>query len=505
MGSVTLSKSLQIKFNYLASVISNWHPSLLIFVLACINFLQYDIYTNEEVYLSLAKQWANPQWQPHSFYLNDVTANRWLFQCITSIFFSHLSFELIAYIGKILCYAGLAWPLGLILKKIGLSNLWIFVLFQLLYFNHQYFFAGEWLFGGVESKVLAYWFVFGAIYALLNGKKNQTIICIAIATYFHVIVGGWFAIGYVIYCLIFDRQLKNLLGITIYAVLILPLIYHLSSLLIARDISNEELSAINHTIIYVRNPHHIGIWKDLSYFLHNHLLGVLYTLSSVLLSLYVAFTKKDQAALTLLAKLNIAIALLISTMVFITYFDKQGKILLYYPFRLSALNCLLSFLLITCLLAQEFEHLKKHKTAIVLAILIGFPLMVHRTALHVGSFLNENNAFNDFCAYVKTHTKPQDQFIFLGFEYEEEWQSFIRKAERDPYFNNKFCPVERWRMKQWMLRKENYNQVKYDLVKLKQLATTEPIDYAVSKDRITEMDSLFVHNNSIYYLYDLKP
>jgi len=126
---------------YLAA--TQLHPSVFIFILACLNFLRYDILSNEEMYLPLAKQWWDQEWMPQYFYLNDIPANRIFFQLFAGPALQYFSFDIVAYLGKVICFAGLAWPLGLLLKKWQWNYVQVFVLFQLLYFTHQTFFVGE--------------------------------------------------------------------------------------------------------------------------------------------------------------------------------------------------------------------------------------------------------------------------------------------------------------------------------------------------------------------------
>ncbi len=104
---------------------------LLIFAVLCLNFLSLTLSSNEEAYLPLAKQFMDPDWIPHSFAFTEWPGNRLIFQFISGFALKYLTFEQVAFWGRLLVFLIIAFPVGGLFKRLQIGNLAALLLFQL--------------------------------------------------------------------------------------------------------------------------------------------------------------------------------------------------------------------------------------------------------------------------------------------------------------------------------------------------------------------------------------
>lgn len=182
---------------------SDWLPALIswlflsVFVLCRVSIPA----VNEPHYLSKAAHWWNPQWCAGDFFLessNPHLVYYATFGALTQIF----SFELTAIIGRVIgmlivasgwqkmCHAltGSRWA--------SLPALLVFVALQC-----KLDLSGEWLFGGTESKVPAYGFLFWAIGEFISNRIVRSSMFFGFAISFHPVVGIWGLIACGMACL----------------------------------------------------------------------------------------------------------------------------------------------------------------------------------------------------------------------------------------------------------------------------------------------------------------
>src|SRR6185295_14036847 len=102
------------------------------------------------------------------------------------------SLTVIAWIGRIVTWAGLAWAWQkmsfALFRRSELGPL-AAALFVLL--NERLHMAGEWVIGGVEGKGFAYIFVWWATAEMLQHRWQRVFVLLGIASAFHVVVGAW--------------------------------------------------------------------------------------------------------------------------------------------------------------------------------------------------------------------------------------------------------------------------------------------------------------------------
>jgi hypothetical protein len=258
--------------------------TILLFVIACVNYLGFQLYGGEEQYFAFAKQFMNPGWIPHSFTLTHPAGGNLFFEIIAGFALRYLSFEQLAFYGRIINFLLLVIPLAQILKYFKLSNIESVALFQLFFLPHQSLFAGEWIFQNLEVKTLAYIFVFYGIYSLLKRNILRCAIFSAIATLFHFLVGGWFFLIAILFFLIRRENIRKIVSaLSVYGIIVLPFFIYLAKIYLIHNPAVIEGINTNYVYCYLRLPFHLGIFKSWHYFVKIHLDGVLISLTCFML------------------------------------------------------------------------------------------------------------------------------------------------------------------------------------------------------------------------------
>jgi hypothetical protein len=149
---------------------------------------------NEPHYLTKARHYWQPDWCAGDFFLQSTNPHQFFFQTIGWLA-AVLPFVAAAWIGRLVAFAILAvgWDRFLARMTPGFFGptlaAWLFLLLQTLG-N----FSGEWLVGGVESKVFSYGLVLWAGGCLLDARPIRGGILLGLATSFHPVVGAWCAL-----------------------------------------------------------------------------------------------------------------------------------------------------------------------------------------------------------------------------------------------------------------------------------------------------------------------
>jgi hypothetical protein len=172
-----------------------WLETALIFMLFGIQAAWPVPEVNEAHYLSKAKHYWNTSWCQQDFFCNSADAHQafyWSLGWLTL----WLPLPAVAWIGRIVTWAGLAWAWQRLSTAIVpvrfaavLSAGWFAML---LYRAHM---AGEWVVGGVEAKGFAFIFGLLGITAVVRDQWNRAWIWLGIASAFHVLVGGWLVVA----------------------------------------------------------------------------------------------------------------------------------------------------------------------------------------------------------------------------------------------------------------------------------------------------------------------
>ena len=239
------------------------------------------------------------------------------------------------------------------------------------------------------------------------------LVYVILGSYFHILVGGY-AFTYLIASLLLfggsKHRVKYLKLLAIYIVCLIPFVIYLKSAVVN---TVDHSPSADWIYSYYRHPHHIGLFKSLGYFYSKHFYGVLLSIFALIFSIYFFKVNTNEK----LARLNHFILLSLAGVliwVVIAYFDTEGILIKYYPFRVNTLTTLLLTLLVTHFLftAIKQEFLSIFQFMIVCVSLIYLLKLGKPTLENMYAYLFEDTHTEliDACDYIKQNT-PRDAVI----------------------------------------------------------------------------------------------
>lgn len=492
---------------------------LVLFILACANFLGFQLDGGEEQYLAFAKQYMDHSWMPHSFTLNHPPGGNLVFQVVAGFMLRYLTFEQTAFTGRLICFLMLAIPLGLMIKRLQINNLTAVFIFQAFFFPHQSIWMGEWVFKGFEEKTVAYIFVYWAIYFLLTEKPFLSIVFSAAGTYFHFLVGGWMAIFIVVCFLIHKQSITHALVMSgLYLILIFPMFIHLYKTYIINNppvINNIRISEI---YAYYRLKHHIGAFGNMSYFMRHHFGGMLLS-ALFFLACLLWFNRFANPWIKKLNLLNIIIFSQQFIFVILALFDRHAILMTTYPFRTSTLSSLLIILELTLIIQHYgmpslFRFMSKYKSigretflnhinfGMSIIFIVLFSIENAQTIL---SYTNFGDGLSEdllsLINYAARETPREAVFIFPDSDYP---YSFTRRSGRERFVIEKFVPTHNTEIYEWYDRLKCKKRIHEDIRVIDSVKNVYRIDYLIT-DSVYHYPSLEkVQQYGNYKLYRVK-
>jgi len=164
---------------------------------------------NEPHYFTKAKHFWNPEWCAGDFFLESSNPH-YVFYFTTGWLCEFLPLEQVVVVFRVLGFIILGWGWSLLGRSLtGSRCLSIVSLSAFLVLHSLGNWSGEWLVGGIESKVIAYGFLFAAIAKLLDGKVLFSACCAGMAVSFHPVVGAWGALAAGVATLIHDTCFRS--------------------------------------------------------------------------------------------------------------------------------------------------------------------------------------------------------------------------------------------------------------------------------------------------------
>ena len=333
--------------------------------------------------------------------------------------------------------------------------------------GHQTYFAGEWIFGGSEGKVFAYILVMLAVGMVIQGRLIPAVVLLAVATYFHFLVGGFWAGALFVYLYLNGHNRKHLvLSILGFTILVLPmvgLLIYENKILPPPDVSGLEFT-IDQIYSDIRNPHHVAPFKEG----HFRWTGgfVFFLLFSGLLYL----TKRRQVFWNLNFVLwVIGLHLYLVAALVIAWIDRNTQLLgKFYLFRPA------SFIYLLCLLVL-FDAVTKHwlitsqkrvkiVTIIFLVVAVGalaikVPRMLQSSPDSLMSSLGGEE--KELIQWIRTNT-PEGTVILIPESSGKPLNSmnFEQLIDRPTLVSWKFVPTTRYEIALWykriLLKREIY-------------------------------------------------
>jgi hypothetical protein len=469
---------------------------ILVFIILCLNYLSFTLSSNEEAYLPLAKQFMDHSWMPDSFIFNEWPGNRLIFQYITGFFLRHFEFESFIFFARIAVFLLISIPVGAIFKKLEVRNIYVVLAFQ-LYLLHQNYFAQEFIFGDYEAKSIAYIFVLAGVYYLLNNKYLLAVVFTAVASYFHILVGGWFFVLLFIFSFFSTKSFGLIIkeGL-LFILLMLPFGFYLGAEIFK---SGSVINGVNIDWVYVyfRNAHHtapLSMKERLPVVIPQVIITGLLFLSTLFI-----FRKFKGELINKLYTLNVIVFSMLFVSLGISLVDKTGVILKFYLFRIAALGCFLMYLYIISLMELIPKTPPLVKT---IGFITGFYLILAATAYTFQQtfYQDPKCEFRELVNYVKNNTNQGDVFLNLG----DLDISFSRITRRDEFVLMKFDPGGGQKIYEWYTRIKIRNALWDDLSQIQNLKQKYRLHYFLTDHPVEERNSLkLIFQNKAYCLYKI--
>ncbi len=260
---------------------------------------------------------------------------------------------LVALTGRILIWALLLVSILRLARTIGIPRYSLTIGLALWLFRFQSLGAGEWIFGGIQSKCVAYALLLLALDAALQDKTLSSAFLCGFAIWVHVLVGGWGAMALGGAMLLSPRILgwRKPLAFSAIVTLFLAPVAGLFLRNPAHPASAVESLAADRIIVLFRYPHHLD-----PFFFHARTEIVLLIILAALATFaFHQLNSQFQASLltSFLAILLLQfVAGLIARQFELFWFLKSG------PFRVAdVLVGLLAFLSIPALIARLWHRI----------------------------------------------------------------------------------------------------------------------------------------------------
>jgi len=431
---------------------------------------------------------------PNSFIFNEWAGNRLFFQYLTGFFLKYIEFEPFVFFARMLTFLLISIPLAAVLKTLQIKNLYLVVIIQ-IYLLHQNYFGREFIFGDFEAKSLAYIFVLAGVYFLLHNKFIVAVIFSVLASYFHILVGGWFFVLIFLYSMVKERSIILLLkeGV-IFIVLLVPF-----GLYLGKEIGHAGtvINGVNIDWVYVffRNPHHLAP-LSVKEMLPEIITEV--SITGLLFIFTLVYLRKFSGELiNKLYYLNVIVFTLLFLFLGVSLIDKNGFFLKFYLFRFAAIGCFLMYLYVLSLLKLIPKVSPLIKSSF---ILIGFYIIIAEgIETYKDIFVPEQKkAYSELIKYVTQFTDPKDIFLSLD-DYE---LSFSRRTRREEFVSYKLVPGGGEKIYEWYNRILQRRIIADDISKLEYLKQKYRINYIISNHALENSEKLvLVFKNSAFSLY----
>ena len=477
---------------------------LLICLLLMVGYLTFVPHSNEEQYLQLAKQFYDSDWIVGSSIFSEEPGTRLLFQYIAGFVLEWLSFEQTVFTLRLFLILAISFPVTRIYRHLRCTNTQILLHLAVFYLLNQSLFAGSWIFISAEAKCFSYVFVLAALYYFMRQKIYSMTALLIIATYFHVLVGGYgfiFLMG--VYFLWNRRRWRRILIATgAYAITVLPFLIYVSS--IASGATNQEPDA-NWIYTYFRAPHHTALFPSPEYFYNNHYYGVILTIIAFVYCVLNRDHWKTNALIYLnrFAMLSLGVTLLLVSVAFI---DITGILLKYYPYRINAVSTFVVTMLISIWLFEVIQA-RFHSQVKAYILLLSFVSICKLAVPNLFTQLKyerELKPLKEICGYIRENTGQDETILFLSKEREVNHLRITRFCRRDRFVVYKFIPSQISEINDW-----------YNKINIRQRLISDPgiidnqeklnhVNYVLSEFELTD-NELFKarYNSGDYTFYEI--
>ncbi len=444
----------------------------------------------------MAKHFIDPSWMQDSFSLNQWHGPNYIYWTIAGWGLKYFSFAQFGFITRMINYLLYSIPLARLFIKLKFSNLGVLLFLQFL-FLYQNYLSGEWIWGGFEGKTIAYIFIFWSILMIYESRYLWAALLIAIATYCHVLVGGWFFLGFLLYTIIETGLFKKILQLLlIYSLTVAPYaIYILLHLLNSQTFEHEP--SADWIYVFFRNLHHTAPTLSPKFWEHNW-----FAVLVMLTSLY--WLKKgttEHKTKRLAASFN----LIILSAIVISYIDVDGILLKFYLFRMTTIALFFTLLALSIHLKEIFTGESMVTASIKLIKLCTILMLVYQgVRINLDRIIPKDQklAYESFVEFAKSETSNTSVFLFINYNDKSENIQFIADAERERFVSFKMVPEGDEAIIEWYNRIQLRNQLQNSLSFHEEWIRKYDIRYIVSKTEILDQNAVF--ENDYYNVYTVK-
>ena len=449
---------------------------IIAFVLSLAFLLKDNVgHVNEVDILPLARQFSNPEWIPNDWYLNQPAGYRLLFQIVFGKLADLLGFLATSIIGRIVCYFLFSTGFVFLGKQLGLNLfLMLAALFLFIYiapskgidfynYKNQGLVTYEWMVGALEAKAIAYGLVLLGIGWMLKRRFKSMALSFGLATSFHVLVGGWSFLSALILSIL-NRQIKGIRYVATVISLYLALSVFAVPTVMQHFLSKPQSSEIEASYIYVflRLPHHLNPLSWRSNWQRIYLLYLVILVISIAI-LWWKNKKSKRNKATYDARLTFGKFVLVTLAPFLigvilAPFDKHGKLLQYYPFRLvDVMLPLGAYLLFVSVLKCILNTKLGRAMALICSVLMGWIFMIQagdfkgeisKIQRFPGKSQGVTDRWKEICYWIKDNT-PKDSIII---SHPVKFPNFSWMSERATIVKYKLLPQNKKAILSWYER-----------------------------------------------------
>lgn len=493
---------------FLTSVSDNRSFStLFLFLLPALILLElpFSWSGNEENYFQLALARVAPTEFSGFHAVFDASDGRFFFETFLGLVIQRLGYESAHIWMSLLNLVALSGALAYFFSSLRVNLVTSLLSLAAFHLLNQQIIGGEWLLGGVEAKTFAYTFVLLALGTAIRGYVSFSLGLIIVATYFHFLVGGFWALWVFGIIFIYARRVNLLaLSFCVYSVAVLPIVY-----ILAQDqLSGSGIDASRVTELYVsRNVHHVAPFFSLGDFAY-HWFGGILLLAVLLFGVVLIRSCKPDSWLpnmSLLGLSYLAFCLVLSLLDSQTFFLAK-----FYMFRPSSLILLVTLACVFSFLTVKNNAYLDPKIVVTgwLAVFAYLGTESKNTLIAFAQAPDRSSEYQQLKEAIRVSAHPDDIVLIVTSGFGEETLKLHRLIENPTLVSYKFVPTNPVDLVEWGARVEYLDGIRkkgceadVDSYPVRFLITTE----TNAKLKLSNCTSLVWEDDSDIALLRLSP